>query len=58
VAAVKEISEVTGALDLSAAYRLMRSEDLAGYRAMLASADAKEGPQAFVEKRPPRWQAR
>jgi crotonobetainyl-CoA hydratase len=25
---------------------------------MLASADAKEGPRAFAEKRPPRWQGR
>lgn len=26
--------------------------------AMLASADAEEGPRAFAEKRPPRWQGR
>ena len=25
---------------------------------MYASADAREGPKAFAEKRPPRWQGR
>ena len=58
VAAVKEITEVTAALDLTAAYQLMRSGELPSYRAMLVSADAAEGPQAFVAKRPPRWQGR
>jgi len=28
------------------------------YRAMLRSQDAAEGPRAFSEKRPPRWQGR
>jgi crotonobetainyl-CoA hydratase len=56
VAAVKEITEATAALDLAEAYRLLRSRDLPCYQAMLGSADADEGPKAFVEKRAPRWQ--
>jgi crotonobetainyl-CoA hydratase len=36
----------------------MRGGRLAAYTAMLASGDAKEGPLAFAEKRPPVWQAR
>jgi crotonobetainyl-CoA hydratase len=28
------------------------------YRAMLASDDAREGPRAFAEKRPPVWRGR
>jgi crotonobetainyl-CoA hydratase len=58
VAAVKEIVAATAALDLEAAYRVLRVGDLPAYRAMLTSADAKEGPQAFVERRPPRWPGR
>ncbi len=58
VAAVKEITEATATLDLDEAYRRLRGGDLPCYQAMLGSEDAKEGPQAFVEKRPPRWQGR
>lgn len=34
-----------------------RLSDLAA-RAVMTSADAKEGPRAFAEKRPPRWEGR
>ncbi len=40
----------TSGIDLDAAYRI---ED-AAWRTVLASDDAKEGPRAFVAKRPPR----
>lgn len=58
VAAVKEVTGATAELDLDAGYQRLRSGDLPHYRAMLDSEDAKEGPLAFVEKRPPRWQGR
>ena len=58
VAAIKEITGATAALDLGEAFGLLRRGDLPAYRAMLVSEDAKEGPRAFVEKRSPRWQGR
>jgi crotonobetainyl-CoA hydratase len=56
VAAVKEINESTAMLGVDEAFRRLREKDLPSYQAMLSSEDAKEGPQAFVEKRAPRWQ--
>jgi crotonobetainyl-CoA hydratase len=58
VAAVKEITEVTAALSADEGYRRLRRGDLPSYQAMLGSDDALEGPRAFLEKRPPRWQGR
>ncbi|MFC7339925.1 enoyl-CoA hydratase-related protein [Saccharopolyspora griseoalba] len=58
IAAVKEITRRTAALDVESAYRLLRSENLPRYRAMLASEDAEEGPRAFAEKRAPNWAGR
>ena len=56
VAAIHEIGDRTGHRPLSEAFEVLRSGDLAAYEAMLASADATEGPRAFTEGRPPRWQ--
>lgn len=53
VAAIKEALRATGSQGVEEAFRTLRA--LPRYRAMLASADALEGPRAFAEKRPPRW---
>lgn len=58
VAALKEIYRQTSELTVEEGYRLMRSGQLKHYPGVLHSADASEGPQAFMEKRPPRWQGK
>jgi crotonobetainyl-CoA hydratase len=56
VAAIKAVTRATEGLAVPDAFRTMRG--LPAYQAMLASADAREGPRAFAEKRPPAWQGR
>ncbi|MCE2511980.1 MAG: crotonobetainyl-CoA hydratase [Acidimicrobiia bacterium] len=56
VAAIHQIRDRTQHLPLHEAFELLRSGELAAYEAMLASEDAAEGPKAFTEGRPPRWQ--
>jgi crotonobetainyl-CoA hydratase len=58
VAAVLEVVAATEAGSVEAGYRLMRSGQLAAYTAMLGSDDAREGPAAFAERRPPEWTGR
>jgi crotonobetainyl-CoA hydratase len=58
VAAVKEVLDATAALDVEDGFRAMRDGPLPRYHQMLASEDAAEGPRAFAEKRPPRWQGK
>lgn len=58
VAAIQQIRDSTRHLPLAEAFELLRSGELAAYEAVLASADAAEGPAAFAEGRAPRWQGR
>ncbi|MGQ0604816.1 MAG: carnitinyl-CoA dehydratase [Anaerolineales bacterium] len=55
VAAVKEVTRATEALNIRECYALLRSGTLPAFMAMLNSEDAREGPRAFTEKRAPIW---
>jgi crotonobetainyl-CoA hydratase len=54
--ALKSVMQATETLPVADGYRAMRAD--AAYRRMHASEDAKEGPRAFAEKRPPVWRGR
>jgi crotonobetainyl-CoA hydratase len=56
IAAIKEVTRATDGQTVPAAYATMRG--LPRYRAMLGSADAREGAAAFAQKRSPRWLGR
>jgi crotonobetainyl-CoA hydratase len=58
VAAVLEIMRATEASDIRHGFDILRTGDLPDYRAMLSSADAREGAQAFAERRKPVWRGR
>ena len=58
IAAARDILRQTEGLEAEQGYRLMRSAAIPSYRAMLDSSDAREGPSAFAEGRPPEWQGR
>jgi crotonobetainyl-CoA hydratase len=57
VEALLEISRTVEGLQDQQAFRRMRS-GLSAHLRMRRSADFLEGPRAFAEKRPPRWQGR
>jgi len=58
IAAVKEVTRATEALEVRACYGLLRSGALTAYEQMQTSEDAREGPRAFAEKRAPVWKGR
>ena len=58
LAAVKEVLRDTEGQTVAQAYLTLRGGNLPGYRTMLVSEDAQEGPRAFGEKRAPRWSGR
>lgn len=58
VEAVLDLRRRTEGLNVRDGLALMRSGEVESYQRMLASEDAREGPRAFTEKRPPVWQGR
>ncbi len=55
VQAILDMIRATTHMGVAEALAHIRTGKVASYRAALDSSDAVEGPQAFAEKRPPRW---
>lgn len=56
LAALKEVMAAIDGVPLRRAMEIMPgSSELPAFSRMWASQDAKEGPRAYLEKRPPRW---
>lgn len=56
LAALKQILRATESEPVERAFQTLRAGVVPAYAAMLRSEDAKEGPLAFAQKRPPVWQ--
>ena len=56
--AIKAVVAATDGMSVAETYRAMRAGAIPEYQAMLGSQDAREGPLAFAEKRPPQWKGR
>ncbi len=57
-AALKEVIRASETLSVEQGFALQRGGSLPAYARMLGSEDAREGPRAFAEKRPPIWRGR
>ncbi|WP_421846563.1 enoyl-CoA hydratase-related protein [Novosphingobium sp.] len=58
ITAARDILRAAEGLEVEAGYKLMRSDCIPSYQAMLKSDDALEGPRAFAEGRAPEWKGR
>lgn len=58
ISAVREVLDRTASLSLEDGFTMLANGELTQYQAMVESEDLLEGPRAFTEKRPPRWQGR
>jgi crotonobetainyl-CoA hydratase len=58
VRAVKQVVRGTAAMSVQEGFAARRAGAFPAYAAVLASQDAREGPRAFAEKRPPVWKGR
>jgi crotonobetainyl-CoA hydratase len=56
--AIKALTRASEGLSIEAAFKAMRAGRIPAYSTVLASEDAREGPRAFVENRPPVWTGR
>ena len=58
IAALKQVLRATEAQGVQDGFQTLRSGRLPAYQAVLQSEDAREGPQAFADKRAPVWRGR
>jgi crotonobetainyl-CoA hydratase len=58
IRAIKALTRAGEGLSIEAMFKAMRSGRIPAYSAALASEDAREGPRAFAENRPPMWTGR